>query len=146
MTSKVFVDSSLLVEYAKGSKIKLLNHLLQDDSIELSINETVVSEFMFQLLKMNGGKSPRSIQSSNQISLVLSKKSDYNLLHFFHFMQNDKALYHLVPDLMAKYNLIPNNAIILATCKIHNITKLGSHDTDFEIPCKAESIEWLHEA
>jgi predicted nucleic acid-binding protein len=46
---------------------------------------------------------------------------------------------------MSKYNLLPNDAIILATCKIHNITKLASHDSDFILPCKAEGIELLRE-
>jgi predicted nucleic acid-binding protein len=46
---------------------------------------------------------------------------------------------------MVKYNLLPNDAIILATCKLHAITKLASHDRDFIIPCKAEGIELLRE-
>ena len=44
---------------------------------------------------------------------------------------------------MSKYNLLPNDAIILATCKLHGITQLASHDTDFIDPCKAEGIELL---
>ena len=46
---------------------------------------------------------------------------------------------------MAKYNLLTNDAIILATCKIHNITKLASHDSDFVNPCEGEGIELLRE-
>jgi len=46
---------------------------------------------------------------------------------------------------MQQYNLLPNDAIILATCKIHNITQLASHDKDFEAACKAEGITLLTE-
>jgi predicted nucleic acid-binding protein len=46
---------------------------------------------------------------------------------------------------MSKYNLLPNDAIILATCKIHGITELASHDADFTIPCGEEGIELLIE-
>ena len=47
MNSKILIDSSLLVEYAKETKQLLLNTLLEDDDIECFINETVVSEFLF---------------------------------------------------------------------------------------------------
>ncbi len=63
----------------------------------------------------------------------------------FQFLFNDKSLFELVPKLMIKYNLLPNDAIILATCKIHDIKQLASHDTDFIIPCKEEGIELLRE-
>jgi predicted nucleic acid-binding protein len=51
----------------------------------------------------------------------------------------------LTPIFMSKYNLLPNDAIILATCKMHNITKLASYDTDFIVPCQEEGIELLRE-
>jgi len=43
---------------------------------------------------------------------------------------------------MSKYNLLQNDAIILATSKLHQ-TKLASHESDFIIPCKNENIELL---
>jgi predicted nucleic acid-binding protein len=46
---------------------------------------------------------------------------------------------------MIKCYLLANNAIILATCKINNIAKLPSHDSDFILPCAAEGIELLIE-
>jgi predicted nucleic acid-binding protein len=46
---------------------------------------------------------------------------------------------------MAKYNLLSNDAIILATCKLHNIPNLASHDSDFEEACKGEGITLLKE-
>ena len=52
---------------------------------------------------------------------------------------------HDVSKLMSKYNLLPNDAVILATCKLNNITKIASHDSDFIIPCEAEGIELLRE-
>ncbi len=44
-----------------------------------------------------------------------------------------------------KYNLLPNDAIILAICKIHGIIQLASHDKDFVEPCKQEGITLLTE-
>ena len=50
----------------------------------------------------------------------------------------------MVPAFMITYNLLPD-AIILATCKIHGITQLASHDSDFILPCAAEGIDLLRE-
>lgn len=45
---------------------------------------------------------------------------------------------------MQKYNLLPNDALILATCKIHQIPQLASFDTtDFEQACIGENIKLI---
>lgn len=144
-TSKVFIDSSLLIENIKGNKKKLLFNLLNNKEVRCCLNETVISEFLFHFLSVNGNASPQSLQSSEKISSIFKSSDDYNLLQLFHFISSNEALIDIVPVFMAAYNLLPNDAIILATCKIHNITQLASHDTDFIIPCKAEGIELLRE-
>ncbi len=100
---------------------------------------------MFHFLSVNSNSSPQSLQSSNKVASIFKSSEDYNLLRLFHFISASEALIDIVPVFMAIYNLLPNDAIILATCRIHNITKLASHDTDFMIPCRAEGIELLRE-
>ena len=145
MINKVMIDSFLLVEYYKGSKIKLLVDLIRDINIECCINETVVSKFLFHLLKLNVNKSPQSVQSSRNVGSELRKFDASNFLQRLSFLKSDDTLYSLVPQLMSAYNLLPNDSIILATCKIHNITKLASHDADFIVPCQQEGIQLLTE-
>ncbi len=81
MRNKIFIDSSLLVEYLKGEKQKLLSELLLNDSAELLINETVVSEYLFYYLKLNGKAAPQSLQSSVKIPLILTESNDYKILN-----------------------------------------------------------------
>ena len=45
--------------------------------------------------------------------------------------------------LMEKYNLLTNDAIILATCKYYNIDKLASLDKDFEYATQSEGIKLI---
>jgi predicted nucleic acid-binding protein len=42
---------------------------------------------------------------------------------------------------MKKYGLLPNDALILATCKFYGIKHLISLDRDFEEPCVEEGLE-----
>ncbi len=145
MTNRVMVDSSVLIEYIKKKKTGLLDSLLNEDSIELYINETIISEFLFNFLKINATASPLSLQSSKRIKEIMESGNDYYLLFLFEYLETDSRIYNTVPQLMSKYNLLPNDAIILATCKMHNITNLASHDSDFIIPCQEEGIELLIE-
>ncbi len=145
MTNDIFVDSSILVEFIKGTKSKIFENLVNTPSTELFINETVVSEFLYYFLLLNGNASPRSMQSSKRISNVFNNSSDFDLLQRFSFLSNNDVLFTLVPNYMSTYNLLPNDAIILATCKIHHITQLASHDSDFIFSCKQEGIELLWE-
>lgn len=44
---------------------------------------------------------------------------------------------------MVTYNLLPNDALILATCKLHNIKRLASYDSDFARACIGEGIQLI---
>lgn len=145
MTNEIIVDSSVLIEFIKGNKTILYKKIITELDNESFINETIVSEFLFYFLAINSNKSPRSLQSSNEINKVFSHSFEYMLLENFSYLSNDTRLYALIPELMKKYNLLPNDAIILATCKLHGITRLASHDTDFIIPCAIEGILLLTE-
>ena len=63
---KIFVDSSVLIEFANERRPELLDALL-DSSHELYINNIVVSEFVYKLLGIIAGKSPMSVCESGQI-------------------------------------------------------------------------------
>ncbi len=145
MTNKVFLDSSLLVEYIKGKKRRLLTELIADATVETFISETIISEFLFHYLHVTGKASPKSLHSSKKIKKLIDRPTIQSLLQRFSFLPTDTNLYRFVPSFMQTYNLLPNDAIILATCKIHGITKLASHDSDFVTPCKKEGIELLKE-
>ncbi len=50
----------------------------------------------------------------------------------------------IAEELMLNYNLLPNDALILATCKYYGIKYLASLDTDFERVCEAEKVTLIN--
>jgi predicted nucleic acid-binding protein len=50
---KVFIDSSLLIEYEKQTKTELLEALMESNR-QIFINPIVVSEYLYQLLGIIG--------------------------------------------------------------------------------------------
>ena len=144
--NKVFVDSSILIEALKGNKVSFYRKLVSNIENENFINNIVISEYLYHVLGFSSGISPRTIKEKKRVGEILSSNAElYSILSDFSYLNGDSALLTDVPSYMAKYNLLPNDAIILATCKIHDITKLASHDSDFILPCQAEGIELLTE-
>lgn len=144
--NKIFIDSSVLIEALKGNKNKFYSDLISNNDHELFINDIVVSEYLYFVLGFSAGISSRTLKERQQISETLSANETLtSVLSDFSFAGGNFSILSMAPSLMKKHNLLPNDAIILATCKIHNITKLASHDTDFILPCQSEGIELLRE-
>ena len=141
---KIFVDSSVLVEYIKGNQTDLLEHLISSDN-ELFTNAIVYSEFMFYYLAVIGAKSPLAIKESKQIKAVIEKHNPIELFSNFQSLSLDNEIIQLSYEYMLKYNFLPNDALILASTKHNSIEYLASFDEkDFTIPCKKEKIKLIN--
>ncbi len=126
--NKIFLDSSILIEAIKGTQTALLERLMSDEEYECCISSIVVSEFMFHLLAVNSAVAPLTLKMQKQIPAVLQSNESYQILRHFTFVDTDERIVSATPSLMQRYNLLPNDAIIIATCKIHGITYLASYD------------------
>ena len=70
MSNNIFLDSSILIEYVKGSKTTLFESLLLKEHLELHYGMPVVSEYLFHYLAILGGKSPLAIKMGQQIQYL----------------------------------------------------------------------------
>ncbi len=143
MTNKVFVDSSVLIEPLQNRKVDFYVKLVSNRDYLLCINSIVVSEYLYKYIGLQNLGSPRNIQEKNKMADALQPYFITNTLEEFMFVEANNVIASLAPSFMAKYNLLPNDAIILATCKVYNIARLASHDQDFIQPCIEEQIELL---
>ncbi|MFN7117135.1 MAG: PIN domain-containing protein [Saprospiraceae bacterium] len=48
-----------------------------------------------------------------------------------------------MPVIMSKYNLLPNDALIIAICQLNQISAIASYDPDFITVCKDLNIMLL---
>jgi predicted nucleic acid-binding protein len=72
-TSNIFVDSSVLVEAVKGNRVNFFTALINDINNRLFINETVLSEYLFHVLAMTGGASPKTLKEKGDIAALIDK-------------------------------------------------------------------------
>ena len=146
MSSKIFIDSSVLIEALKGNKTDFYTKLITDNQYECCINDIVVSEYLYQLLGINGGASPLSLKSSKLIPKIIAENiSLAMILNDFTFLSGSNLIPVSTIDYMHRFNLLSNDAIILATCSIYGIKFLASHDSDFTEPCKELGILLLND-
>jgi predicted nucleic acid-binding protein len=137
---KISIESSILVEYLKGNQTDLLEQLISSGH-ELYTNVIVYSEFIFYYLATIGEKSPLTIKENKQIKELIQKYEPIDIFSYFTILPIENEIILLSYDYMQKYNLLPNDALILATTKLNEIEYLVSFDKkDFQQPCNDESI------
>ncbi len=140
---KIFIDSSILIEYIKGTKTELLDKLLSSDC-ELYSNSIVYSEFMFHYLAVMGEKSPLTLKVKKQIKVLTEKYNPIEIFSEIRILSIDNEIVLLSYEFMKKYNFLPNDALILATVKLSGISHFATFDeNDFKNPCKIEKIKLL---
>jgi predicted nucleic acid-binding protein len=138
---KLFLDSSVLIEYIKGNQTELLDKVIQPElRFELCINHIVFSEFMFHYLSLISNKSPLTLKNSSAIQSLLKQHNPIEFLQNFTVLPMNGIIMQTAYHFMECYNFLPNDALILSTCKHNKIQYLLSFDNDFEKACEKESI------
>lgn len=136
---RIFIDSSILVEYIKGANTELLETILKFP-YECDINHIVYSEFIFHFLSAMTGKSPLTLKSSNIINETLYQYEPIELIENFKILEMNEDILTDSYEFMKKYNLLPNDSLILSTCKYYGINHLASYNSDFKKACNDENI------
>jgi len=115
--NECFIDSSVLIEYIKGTQTELLE-LLFASKTDNYINHIVYSEFIYHFLSVMSGKSPLTLTKSSGISKILKKHKPIEFIHNFKILDMDEEIIDKSDYFMSKYNLLPNDSLIFATCRI----------------------------
>ena len=141
MSNKILLDSSILIEYIKGTKTELLDQLMLND-FELQYNSIVASEFIFHFLAQAGNKSPLALKEGNAIGSVLRKSNSPNdFLSQFNYLNIQEPEIKFSIELMSEFNLLSNDSLIIANAFNNGISYIATYDPDFCSPCKKFNIE-----
>jgi len=138
---KAFVDSNVIINHLEG---KLdLSELRSEYT--LYSNAIVFSEVFMVYLKAITGK--KSYELKKNPELIVEKKDEleelFILFEIFEELEINRDVRNLAYEFMKKYGLLPNDALILATCKFYGAKYLISFDSDFERACKKEGIKLI---
>lgn len=140
MSNKALLDSSILIEYRKGSNKDLLNAMIKDPNWMLYVNQTIVSEYLFHHLAIFGGKAPRTLKESGAIGAILQSHDPLPFLNLFEWLSDEFLSAQWVVEMMIRYNLLPNDARIICSSMQHGFEAFVSLDPDFVQPCLKENL------
>ncbi|MCE4614290.1 MAG: PIN domain-containing protein [Desulfurococcales archaeon] len=144
----VFLDSSVILHYLTGDP--RARDIIEDTS-RLAVNSIVFSEVSFNLLKLLYSEKYGEYKFYNMKSRTTMLDKDilqgYTILQSFlnELHKEDRLVYLPITlevmreasETAVKYGLLPNDALIAATCKHYGISTIATLDEDFE------RIPWL---
>ncbi len=109
---------------------------------EVYINDIVFSEFVFHYISLKSGLSPLTMKGKKEVGKYINERDPKEFIDQFRVLDVNESVVSMAYDLIRKYSMLPNDAIILATCKFHEIDLLASLDRDFEEACRLEGLKF----
>ncbi len=134
---RVFVDSNVIIGLlsADSRAVKILDNL--SDCI-LYINDVVFSEVAYKLMVL------KFLEKNEKFKLHLLKNEISDYVHLYEILreftsragievlQVDGRIITEAIEIGLKYKLLPNDALIAATCEHYGIRKIATFDEDFK--------------
>ena len=140
---RAFVDSNAVVRHLEGE----LDLSELRTKYVLCSNVIVFSEVLLVYLKAITGKKSYELKKSPE--LIVERKSEleelFMLFEIFEELEINRNIRNLACEFVKKYGLLPNDAVILASCRFYGINRLISFDSDFERACREEGIELVND-
>jgi predicted nucleic acid-binding protein len=102
-----------------------------------------VSEFLFHYIRLKSGVSPLTVKSSGRVAEFINEHEPLDFIAQFHILPTDEETLFQAYNFMREYNLLPNDAIILAACRLNKIGKLATLDEDLIKAARKEGLELI---
>ncbi len=138
----VFLDTSFFIKLFMGEeRAKKLFEKIKEEKLYTSINVIEETSYILMkyLAKTKTGKErhfeilKEIKENENLFNKCMEKlKEFYEALHNTVIILEKLPSWILVLEIMEKYRLLPNDALIAATCKYYGISKIATFDEDFE--------------
>jgi len=139
--SSACIDTNVIIKYYTGNPVakKVLEPVLSGE-ITGYINNIVFSEVLFVLVKLLTGMKAYGLKKKPQTIKETLERLDKQIVflqEYFTELELSEEIKQTALDIMKHYGLLPNDAIIAATCKHYNMETLITFDKDFN------RIAWL---
>ena len=136
---RAFIDTNVILDHLEG-KVDLLE--IREKIGTLYSNIIVFSEAFMVYLKAITGERAYTLKHNPEI--ITNKKDElkdlFLMFEMFEHLEINKEVRDIAFRYIVTYGLLPNDAIILATCKFYGIKYLISFDSDFRGACGREGI------
>ena len=145
---RVFLDTSFILNFLFGDEraVVALEKMI-DEGTRFYINPTVIGEVWFQLManeyvKKHGRYSTYGIREKvGEIKEAINVADEFfSALPELEVVEITERTVEIARGLIEEHNLLPNDAMILASCIQYGIKRIATFDSDFK---KVPNIETL---
>jgi len=127
----VFIDSNVFLDFLKGKE--RAKTLLEDYlDLEGCINDIVFSEVLFVYIKAETGKKSYELKKQPELVKSVELNDILELLGRYRMLEVGEAVKSEAEGIIKEYGLLPNDALIAATCKHYDIKKIATFNPDFK--------------
>ena len=133
--NSAFIDSNIIIKYFAGdTAVKDVLTPVINYEVEGYVNSIVYSEVIYIVIKLLTPKKAYELKGQpetirNTIKAI-SKHIEFIRTYFKELEINDKVK-QIAIEIMKEYGLLPNDALIAATCKHYGIDVILTFDEDF---------------
>ena len=134
---RIFLDSSVIIGLFSGDddSVKILEGIISES---LCINDIVFSEVAYKAMVL------KFLEKEPKFSLKKFKRTIDKYVYLYtevsKFLREFEIEFLVAPpdvidianSLAREYKLLPNDALIAATCKYYGIEKIATFDSDFD--------------
>ncbi|MCK4310967.1 MAG: PIN domain-containing protein [Methanomicrobia archaeon] len=129
----VFIDSNIILNHLRNDK-KSTNILkkIQNREIKGYINQIVLSEVLYTYMKYVTKEESYVLKKNPEKIKNIEIRDVIDLFNVFKFLNFNENILSLVGKVISAYGLLPNDALIAATCKHYGIKNIATFDKDFK--------------
>ncbi len=129
----VFIDSNvILLHFAGNEKAKEILKMCERKEIEGYVNSIVFSEVLYNFIKIVTHLKPFQLKRAKKIVASVQFSDIRDIFDLFHILEINKEILEISLEIINTYGLLPNDALIAATCRYYGIGKIATFDEDFE--------------
>lgn len=137
---RFFIDSNVILDYFYGNRNAKEIIETAENAGEIFINGIVLTEVSVRYLKDKTGEKSYTLKHKPELVKNVDKSPLYAVLSKFLYLPDNVLIGEDAVTLMDMYGLLPNDAVILATCRFYGVKYLISFDSDFREACSREGI------
>lgn len=146
MSGNVFFDSNVLIYHLSGiPEAKALIQSVENGSIRGFINPIVVSEVLFFYIKANTGMKSYELKKRPENLSKLDLEPVFELFSLFKILDLNSDIVRESRKYIQDSLLLPNDALIAATCSFYGIPALATFDDDFKRVPNLRIIQTVNE-
>ncbi len=129
---KIFIDTNVIIELLRGKKsVVSFFRSVEDGEIHGLTNKTVFLETVHVYLILTTDKGPLTLRKNPELIKDTNLEPVLKVFEIVDVLPTDRIAKEHVVELIGKFGLLPNDALIAATCKHYGIKKIATFDEDF---------------